>query len=350
VIRLTWRQFRTQAFVASGALALVAVILAVTGVDLDHLYHTSGIATCNRYGDCSTVTAAFLSHYRFLQIALDALVVVGPGLVGIFWGAPLVARELETGTFRLAWTQSVTRPRWMAVKLGLVGSSGVAAAGLLSLAVTWWSSPVDRVNAAPFVAFDQRDLVPIGYAAFAFALAVTAGMLTRRTLPAMASTLAGFVAARVAVLHFVRPRLLPPLHLTSALQLAAGNGPVSSLGAGAISSGDWILSDQTINAAGQVIGQDGGIGPNGAIGFSLSLHGGVTLRGVGLCPNIEAGGGRASPTALQTCVDRLGLREVLTYQPTSHYWPLQWYEMAIFLALALALGGLCLWWVRRHPA
>ena len=61
----------------------------------------------------------------------------------MFWGAPLVARELETGTFRLAWTQSVTRTRWLAVKLALVGLASMAVAGLLSLILTWWSSPID---------------------------------------------------------------------------------------------------------------------------------------------------------------------------------------------------------------
>ena len=85
---------------------------------------------------------------------------VVPALIGMFWGAPLIARELETGTYRLAWTQGVTRKRWLAVKLGLVGLASMAVAGLLSLMVTWWSSPLDRVNADPFTLFDQRGIVP----------------------------------------------------------------------------------------------------------------------------------------------------------------------------------------------
>ena len=131
-----------------------------------------------------------------------------PALIGVFWGAPLVARELETGTYRLAWNQSVTRTRWLAVKLGLIGLAAMAAAGLLSLMVTWWSSPIDQALAArgpqraqrrnrfaPLL-FGARGIVPIGYAAFAFALGVTVGVLIRRTLPAMATTLAVFVAVR----------------------------------------------------------------------------------------------------------------------------------------------------------
>ena len=77
------------------------------------------------------------SHQRLpgLQIALNTLVLVVPVLIGMFWGAPLIARELETGTFRLAWTQSVSRVRWLLVKLGLVGLAAIVVAGGLSLHV-----------------------------------------------------------------------------------------------------------------------------------------------------------------------------------------------------------------------
>jgi hypothetical protein len=102
-----------------------------------------------------------------------------PAIIGMFWGAPLIARELEAGTFRVAWTQSVTRARWLAVKLGLAGLASMAAAGLVSLMVTWWSSRVDPLD--PFgmnrlqpAMFGTRGIAPIGYAAFAFVLGVTA--------------------------------------------------------------------------------------------------------------------------------------------------------------------------------
>ena len=137
-----------------------------------------------------------------------------PALVGVFWGAPLLARELETGTFRLVWTQSVTRRRWLAVKLGLVGGASVAVAGLLGWVVTWWSVPVDRVNLDRFsspLIFSERGLVPLGYAAFAFALGVVLGLLLRRTVPAMAATLAVFVGARLAVTQWLRPHLMAPV-------------------------------------------------------------------------------------------------------------------------------------------
>ena len=109
---------------------------------------------------------------------------------GLFWGAPLVTRELEAGTFRLAWNQSVARTRWMAVKLAAVGLAAMLTAGLLSLMLTWWSGPVDTAlalksgNSISFirvgpVLFAVRGIAPVGYAAFAFVLGVTAGVLVR---------------------------------------------------------------------------------------------------------------------------------------------------------------------------
>ena len=213
MIRLTWRQFRTQATVAFGALAVIAVVLAITGPQLVHLYYTS-VVPCQAQGDCSLATTAFVGRDKLLQ-GLGLVLVVVPGIIGVFWGAPLMARELETGTYKLAWTQSVPRRRWLAVKLGLVGLSSVAVAGLLSLMVTWWSSPIDRVNADPFTVFDQRGIVPFGYAAFAFALGVTAGMLLRRTVPAMIATLVVFAGIRLAVTNWIRPYLLAPLRIVS---------------------------------------------------------------------------------------------------------------------------------------
>ena len=84
--------------------------------------------------------------FPVLYIAGLILLYVTPGIIGVFWGAPLVTRELEAGTFRLAWNQGVTRTRWIAVKLAAVGLAAMAVSGLLSLAVTWWASPVDRAG------------------------------------------------------------------------------------------------------------------------------------------------------------------------------------------------------------
>jgi hypothetical protein len=352
MIWLTWRQFRSQAMVVFGVLAVVAVALALTGPTLVHVYDTT-VATCAVHDDCSSVTNAFTGSDRLLQ-QLSIVLVFVSALIGIFWGAPLVARELETGTYRLAWTQSVTRTRWVAVKLGVVGLTSVAVAGLLSLMVTWWSSPIDRATMNLYGTFDQRGVVPVGYAAFAFALGVTAGVLIRRMLPAMATTLVAYVVVRWAVSTWVRPHLVAPLHSISRLNAA-------SMGFGITNGGPPTLhpnvSDmanisinkiQIVDAAGHALtsrvlasdcpgllaGLTGGGTPSGGV------HRAITPAPVGV------------QNALQACVAKVGVtyHEVLTYQPSSHYWPLQGLETAVYLVLALLLVGASLWWVRHRLA
>ena len=211
MIRFTSLQFRIQAAIAVGVLVLVAIAVAITGPNLVHLYDTT-VANCKAHGDCSYASNALTQSDSFLQSAFGALLLVLPALVGIFWGAPLIAREFEAGTFRLVWTQSVTRMRWLAVKLGIIGLTSMAVAGLATLMVSWWFSPIDKVTKVQFASFDERGIVVIGYALFAFAFGVAAGLLIRRTLPAMAATLVAFVAARVGMTS-VRPDLITPLHL-----------------------------------------------------------------------------------------------------------------------------------------
>ncbi len=224
MIRFTWLQFRTQAAVVFGALAVLAVVLAVTGWHLARLYDTTA-AACKARGDCAAAMNAFASNDGGLQSFVKILLLAAPALIGMFWGAPLIAREFETGTFRLAWTQDVTPTRWLAIKLGVVGLASVAAAGLLSLMVTWWSSPIDKAFMDQWGVFNLRDITPVGYAAFAFALGVTAGMLIRRTVPAMAITLAVFAAAQVVMGLYIRPppHHAGPHHLAAQYRGAPGN-------------------------------------------------------------------------------------------------------------------------------
>ncbi len=364
--RFFWHEFRTAALVVGGLLTALAVVLAVTGVNLTHLYDLL-VVDCRSAHDCSIAVGRFLTADSQLQVALDVAVVAAPALIGVFWGAPLVAREMERQTFVLAWTQSVTRSRWLAAKLGVAGTCSVLSSALLSLMVTWWFRPIDLVNANPFSSFDARDLVPIGYAAFAFCLGVAAGALLRRTLPAMVSTLLAFAVVRVAVLEWVRPNLLAPLHRTVANATIASLASLGSARASGTSPGPnpgsitpaqltpgqgglppsaWLLSDRTINAAGQTIGHNGLVG-GGVSMWKVPGGHGLTIQGAGTCPGISVPGLPSGPE-VQACVNALHIRDVLAFQPADRYWTLQGLETAIFLLLALALAGLTFYWIQRR--
>jgi hypothetical protein len=338
MIRFTWLRFRTQALIALGGLVIIAVILALTGFHMADVYNAT-VAPCHRYNDCAAVLQAFPpAPDRTIQGLLGTLLIAVPGLIGIFWGAPLVAREFETGTFRLAWTQGISRTRWLAAKLGLVGACSMLVAGLLSLMATWWSGPFDQAYQVriTLAVFHTSGIVPVGYAAFAFALGVTAGTIIRRTLPAMAVTLVIFAAVQFAVPFWVRPHLIPPVTTTSALNLGSvvewgatnagqGNGGDLSILTQPDLPGAWLLSNEVITTAGRSVSPE---------------------------PGTPACGGGAS--TVQSChayLATLHLRQQLTYQPASRYWALQWLETALYLAAAVLLSGLCFLRIRRgRPA
>lgn len=346
MIWLAWRQFRVQAVVALALLVALAVVMLVTGLHLRDLYDASGIATCKVHGDCATVEATFLAHESFLRNLLGPLLLAIPVLTGIFWGAPLLARELENGTYRLAWTQSVTRTRWLATKITLVGLASIAVAGLFSLMVSWWFHPIDKVsmNRLTQGVFDERGIVAIGYAALAFVLAVAVGAVIRRTLPAMATTVLGFVGVRLIMTYWIRPHLIAPAHTTTTLEFGPNLGfEAGPSGATFVSHNpsipnSWVLSSRMVDNAGHTPA-------------TQSLHNFLQTA----CPTIGAsprygGGSPPSEQAFQACVSQLSAKFHLavTYQPPSRYWPLQGYETAIFLGLALAVTGFCFWWVRHR--
>lgn len=343
MIRVSYWQFRLPLGIALGGLAFVAAIAGLTGPGLAHLYDTT-VATCaSNGGYCSAALSSFNAHDQALRAVAQAVPLGLPVILGMFWGAPLVARELESGTFRLAWTQGRSRLRWLGAKLAVVGLATLTVQGLLSLTMTWWWSPVGRANPNRFspALFGAFGIAPIGYAAFALALGIAAGAVIRRTLPAMAATLVVFAGLRLAVTYWVRPRFAAPLHLVLAISPngdigldSPPGGPVSLIFFPPQQPDVWLRSAQVTNAA--------GLQPSGAVLNQL-------------CPQfvqIVRGGPGDERTALGACVTKLSatFHQTVVYQSASRYWPFQWAELGVFVALALALAAFSAWWIRRRLA
>jgi ABC-type transport system involved in multi-copper enzyme maturation permease subunit len=350
---LTWRQFRVQAVIAIAVLAAFAILLAATGPHLASLYAASGITDCQS-GSCVHLATSFLGLvgtgiYPIVYVLGIVGIVLAPAIIGIFWGAPLIARELEAGTFRLAWTQSITRTQWLASKLALTGLAAMAVTEGLSLMQAWWAAPIGQaarlatginfpLNMGPFsvLAFDAHGIAPLGYAAFAFTLGVTAGVLVRRAVPAMAITLAIFAIVQVAFPLGIRPHLFPPDHTTvtlSAVQTTTNANVNMASGTFALTlnvvpgqPGAWIISSGAVNAAGQPV------------------------RTIPAACRRSPAAASAKTTFVSPlgCMARQGTKLAVSYQPLSRYWAIQWAETAIYLALALALAGYCFWRLRRH--
>lgn len=332
MIWLTWRQFRVQALVVAAVLASFAVALGLTGPSLAHLYTTSGLAACHAPRDCSGVTTTFLDQlkadeaYTLLYAVGSISTLLLPALIGAFWGAPLITRELEAHTLRVAWYQGVTRTQWTAVKLGLLGLASMISAGGLSLMVSWWATPIEKAGGFPVnqtqlsrfspQIFDARGVTPVAYALFAFILGVTVGVIVKRTTAAMAITLVIFAVIQVAMPVWVRPSLFAPAHLTSPILTAPllDNMVVHTSGQLTVPvniPGAWVVSNQTITPSGQVF----------------------TLPVVDACQN-------GTQSQCIAWLAKQNLRQVVTYQPASRYWVFQWYETGIFVVLSLLLAAL----------
>jgi hypothetical protein len=296
MIWLSARQFRAPAITGAIGVAVFAAAMVVIGLRIRAAGDPAG--------------------YQSLVYALDALAVVGPALLGLFWGAPLIARELETGTAALVWTQSVTRRRWLAVKLAVAGVAALAVGGLASLALGWAAAPLDRVNQDRFttIFFGTRGPVLAAYAVFAVVLGVTLGLLLRRTLPAMALTAATFVVVQVLMPNLVRPHLMPPRAATAPVTAAVirnltflGQEPTIE---GLKIPGAWVTASSDLRTAND---QE------------------VAREKYAACVN-------GSFDGMPDCLGRLNLHVDIAYHPAGRYWPFQWLESAFSLVLAALLA------------
>jgi len=328
----TWRQHRNQAYFGAAALVAFTVLLLITGLQMASQYHSVLAACSAATSNCGSLADLTLGSPPVIFLVILTLVV--PALLGVFWGAPLVARELETGTSQFAWMQSVTRRHWLAVKTGWILLAAAAWAGAVSALVTWWSSPENALKHQNFRPgqFDVQGIVPVGYALFAVALGIMAGTLVRRTLPALAITLGAFAALRVLIAYFVRPHYLAPI--TTITSLTSHAGPAGSY---------WSLALGNVDPNGQMLASNG---LSNYLGYG---HESITIPSV--CREVFGGQqpGRAAEK-LASCLSAHGYRGFITYQPASRYWPFQGIETGIFVILAAALIAVTAIVLKRRDA
>lgn len=284
---MTWRQHRGAAAVGAAVLVSIAAGLVVLGISARTNVRHFGLTSCLRAkSDCTSALAQLQAQYHWLPPVAASLFAL-PLLAGMFFGAPLIAREIETGTYRLVWTQSVSRLRWISTKLTLIlGVTATAILGL-SLLAGWAFEPLIPVLGNRFRGgwFDVQGIIPAAYMLFALALGACVGAVWRRSIPAMATTMAGYAAVRIPI-HNLRRHLLSPSIKT--VTTFIGSKPSS------LAPGDWILSQTATGTA-------------------------------------TSGPPTGGPPAA-----------VFRYIPAGRFWTLQGIEAAIFLILTAALVTLCI--------
>ena len=335
MIWLSWRQHRIELLVIGIGLALLAALLIQNSMVINAAFyqvvHGVSVASCiaqqNTSSLCQRLQANFFDTYEDPNdLPIVALV---PILVGMFLGAPLVARELERGTFRLIWTQSVTQLRWLLVKVGMQLAITLIAFAIINQLVTWYIAQNGSFGGSGWDHFDMVGIVPLAYMAFALALGVAAGAITRHTIPAMVATLIGYIGVRDVIANLVRPYYLPPYssgtfdpYVTTPKTLPGNQ--------------DWITAVTWTDHAGHFIS-------NNQIGQACSSS--VPTLGIPLPLRI--------PLPLNfprsfNCTHAHGWLQTITWQPVDRAWLFQGIESAIFFGMAAGLLALAYWWIRER--
>jgi hypothetical protein len=259
--------------------------------------------------------SGFLSNGLVLQAV--------PVLIGVFLGAPVLARELETGTFRFAWTQGFERWRWAIAKLVALAVVVTVAAGALSVLFSWYYQPYFATGNqnlglnefSPFAPglFDLREVALPAWTLVAFASGAIAGMLIRRVVPAIVASLAAYAGLAFATGIAIREHYVTPI-VTSKLDLFTSS---------------WVLSRQWVKA-GRPVSQ--------TVLSQFLQNAPVPLQGKG-----------GVPQSLGTWryLAQHGYEQLTTYQPIGRFWSFQWIEGGWLLALSVLFIATTIWLVRR---
>ncbi len=300
MIWLGWRLQRTEMLIALGILALLSALLVPTGLGMWHAYHHDGLAACltvNPGPACMGRIGTFRLHFQSLSDNATWFTLI-PGLIGVLLAAPFV-NDLEHGTYRLAWTQSITRRRWLAGKLGLPIVTALLASGALILLFTWWRGPFAHLDGRiEHAVYDMTGTVMIGYTLFALGLAVALGVLWRRVATSLIAAFAGYFAVRLMVDYKVRALLVAPMRTV------------------------WHGAQQPRSLHNADV-----------MSLVATVHGRTVLNDGGF-------------TGGMVKFEAPGLRHAVfhaVYQPQSSFWPLQLTETALFAGVALLLIAFAAW-------
>jgi hypothetical protein len=324
---VTWRQHRIALAGVAVFLGVLAVCLWLAGRQLHHAY-AAAIAACQPANSlaCPNMVIAFDGTNGFL--ANGFILQAVPVLIGVFVGAPVLAREMETGTFRYAWTQGFGRWRWALAKLVLLTVAVTAAAGAFGVLLSWYYQPYfapgDQALGLPGMTpffpglFDLRGVGFPAWTLAAFAIGALAGMLIRRVVPAIVATLAVYAGLAVAAGGLLREHYLTPLLTTNNFNL-----PGTA----------WIISQWST--------KDGRFAFAGFPPMSLLNQ---------FCSSLPPGPGKPSVGTFAQCLAQHGYTQWTSYQPASRFWPFQWIEGGWLLALSVLLIAATVWLVRRRAA
>jgi hypothetical protein len=320
---VTWRQHRPTLISLPAVLGAVAVFLWIAGLKIHHDYAL--LTACHPFSSnaCQTLNTNFNGTDWTMANTIDIFMNLAPALIGAFTGAPVLARELETGTYRYAWTQGFGRVRWTVAKLVLLAVAVTAVAGAFSQVFVWFFQPFlgqESLTLFSATVFATHGIAFAAWTLVAFAIGALAGMGIRRIVPAMASTLAVYAALALATWLFLRE------HYPLALVTSHPNINPSPFSP----NDSWVLSTWYTGPGGKPASQS-------------------TLNQIfALFPH-NGGGPKVKETLAQEFAQH-GITVWQRYIPVSRFWPMQFVEAGWLLALSVLLIAATVWLVRRRAA
>ncbi|MFJ9641874.1 ABC transporter permease subunit [Streptomyces sp. NPDC004244] len=212
---LAWRQQRLLVLAGLLLVAACTVWAALRRADLIDAVAGYDLTECKGWnGECRPeVQLAVFEQSPEIRV-LGSIGLLVPAAIGMFWGAPLIGREIERGTLTVALTQGVGARTWFAARFGLAALGTVAVSAALAALIAWWWEPIANILAGVYW-YDPYVLNASGPSAVAGALCALAagtaiGLLVRRTIPAMVIT-GGVVLGLAAALTFFRRDLIAPV-------------------------------------------------------------------------------------------------------------------------------------------
>lgn len=321
---LTWVTWRQHRFALAGVLTVLGglgLYLLVNGLAMHNAY--TSLNSCGKLDapSCQTQLTTFQQGYASWADHLPTLLMILPGVIGVFVGAPLVARELESGTFRFAWTQSRSRVQWIVTKLVLLGLVLTALALAFSILFTWWYGPFDAITGRMSHAYEVSGLVFAARTLFGFTLGALLGVLIRRTVPAMAATAVVWGAVVWSSMTYLRPLI---------------QKPVTTIGhpaKGVIASSHVPFNANLIN-----------VWEQNASGHHVSFD---QIEQQAIAAN------RGSPPPLhqfQAWMTQHHYTEWVSYQPNRWFWHFQTIEATVYIIVAVLLAVATVLLLRRRAA
>jgi hypothetical protein len=335
---VTWRQHRLALVATVVLLGGVGAWMVATGLGMHHAFFSYGLTTCGTINGqaCQARLTSFMRQYANLVAIPTPLLAMVPGFLGVFVGAPVVARELDSGTYRFAWTQGQNQVRWLVAKLVILGSILSVLALAFSAVFTWWYGPWSiiqgRISAGG--AYEVSGVVFAARTLFAFLLGALLGTIMRRTVPAMAATAAVWLGVALTSIVWLRRLIQHPI----ATQIRVANSPSIpgqvSLNPFGLNPSAWVVAQWTQDAAGHHISQ---AQVGALLNQAFAQNPGAT---------------RASPPypSYPLWLAQHGYSQWISYEPNVRFWHFQSVEAAAYVLLAGLCAAATVWWIRRRAA